>query len=1078
MKKVASLLIAVMLIGMMPFSAFAATGATGKYLDAAGAEQDIPEATAITSGTEELTPGWYTVSGKVNVNRAIKVYGDVNIVLMDDADLSVKGIRLETSDTSLTIYAQPAGTGKLTAVAGQDSAIPGIGSKYEDRCGNITINGGIITASGGYYGAGIGCGYYGSCGDITINGGYVTATSNYGAGIGSIFQGSCGNITINGGTVTATSNDYGAGIGSGYEGSCGDITINDGYVTATSNDGAGIGSGGGSDSSCGNITINDGYVTATGNYGADIGAGYGSACGTVTVAQEHDGVYAGHRCLNCKYIAAVEGQSCTGYPHPAFYYNCIDGKYYKAMPFTQDNFIGETENEAISAIKTGEILPHSDIFVDGGYHRCAVCGKIEEHSFDENGKCTCGIGNKGDADRLFALPNPDTGESVLLYAPEKPTELTAGGTYGGGWYILSGKKTINGRITFSKFNSKDDAETHLILADGADITVNGGIGTDYSTLTIYAQSAGQNMGRLTVENVADGYSGIGTYVTDMFCREITVNGGRITATGGKGGAGIGAAGRTIGHLIVINGGCIKAKSSENGPGFGTAYDSINYAPYCTYADIDGWSCVNIECVDAVQPTCTKAGHIAYYADLWSGRYYTDFSLAEDKLIGDGDALAAWLAEGGAGYAGDTLDHRDDDGNRFCDACGRECYYDYDASLKRMVLKALVPENTTVINKSADTLELTDGWYMVKGKVEIESGIAVKGNAHLVIADNSSLAVKKGILLAEGKTLAIYSQSFGSSMGVLTVTDVAENCAGIGTGPEIDCEGITINGCGISVIGGYGGAGIGSGLVGNCKNVTINCGTVNVKGGMGAAGIGGGFDGDCISVTVNGGYIETTGGKQIESGLSGGAGIGGGMYGEGGDVYVNGGTVRVFGYNNKTPAFGKAILEQGSAATLHVGEGVSAYLLNASLEKGDKFNTEPSGIVKTYSNYRILVESDIPNDIDDPVNPFNPGEHIHLGILQPGAAATENSAGYKDCYECSCGKFFEDAACTVEITDLDAWKAEGGNGYIAPLSGEKDTPTSPQTGDTSNMTLWIIMMALSSMGLCVCLIFGKRKRTVK
>ena len=37
------LLIAVMLIGMTSFSAFAADGATGKYHDAAGAEQDIPQ---------------------------------------------------------------------------------------------------------------------------------------------------------------------------------------------------------------------------------------------------------------------------------------------------------------------------------------------------------------------------------------------------------------------------------------------------------------------------------------------------------------------------------------------------------------------------------------------------------------------------------------------------------------------------------------------------------------------------------------------------------------------------------------------------------------------------------------------------------------------------------------------------------------------------------------------------------------------------------------------------------------------------------------------------------------------------
>ena len=58
---------------------------------------------------------------------------------------------------------------------------------------------------------------------------------------------------------------------------------------------------------------------------------------------------------------------------------------------------------------------------------------------------------------------------------------------------------------------------------------------------------------------------------------------------------------------------------------------------------------------------------------------------------------------------------------------------------------------------------------------------------------------------------------------------------------------------------------------------------------------------------------------------------------------------------------------------------------------------------------------------------------HSGELQKGVAATLENAGYKDYYKCSiCGKLFEDEACKVEITNLDAWKAEGGNGYIAKL----------------------------------------------
>lgn len=41
------------------------------------------------------------------------------------------------------------------------------------------------------------------------------------------------------------------------------------------------------------------------------------------------------------------------------------------------------------------------------------------------------------------------------------------------------------------------------------------------------------------------------------------------------------------------------------------------------------------------------------------------------------------------------------------------------------------------------------------------------------------------------------------------------------------------------------------------------------------------------------------------------------------------------------------------------------------------------------------------------------------------------AGRKDCYQCSCGKIYEDAEAKVIIEDFAAWRNEGGNGYIAP-----------------------------------------------
>ena len=53
--------------------------------------------------------------------------------------------------------------------------------------------------------------------------------------------------------------------------------------------------------------------------------------------------------------------------------------------------------------------------------------------------------------------------------------------------------------------------------------------------------------------------------------------------------------------------------------------------------------------------------------------------------------------------------------------------------------------------------------------------------------------------------------------------------------------------------------------------------------------------------------------------------------------------------------------------------------------------------------------------------FTPG-HIHEPELVKGTPATEDKPGTKSYYKCSCGKYFEDEECTIEITeDIDKWK---------------------------------------------------------
>ena len=104
------------------------------------------------------------------------------------------------------------GEGSLNATSNADAS--GIGGGWHMHCGNIVINGGNITATGGDYNAGIG----GGEGDIYYDDeeGEVEGYARY----------RCGSITINGGTVTATGGYSAAGIGGGYvNGTCGTITI-------------------------------------------------------------------------------------------------------------------------------------------------------------------------------------------------------------------------------------------------------------------------------------------------------------------------------------------------------------------------------------------------------------------------------------------------------------------------------------------------------------------------------------------------------------------------------------------------------------------------------------------------------------------------------------------------------------------------------------------------------------------------------------------------------------------------------------------------------------------------------------
>jgi len=127
-------------------------------------------------------------------------------------------------------------TGSLNAIGGGYGA--GIGKTNQSRAngGNITINGGTITAIGSADSTGIGACWNCSIGNITINGGTITANGDgSSAGIGAAYNTTCGDITITGGTITANGGSNGAhvaaGIGAAWVAPCGRINITGGTIT-------------------------------------------------------------------------------------------------------------------------------------------------------------------------------------------------------------------------------------------------------------------------------------------------------------------------------------------------------------------------------------------------------------------------------------------------------------------------------------------------------------------------------------------------------------------------------------------------------------------------------------------------------------------------------------------------------------------------------------------------------------------------------------------------------------------------------------------------------------------------------
>ena len=608
------------------------------------------------------------------------------------------GIQPGPEGTTLTIK----GTGSLYADC--CGCGPGIGSKaYYEKCGNISIEGGTITAIGGTDGqqgsVGIGAGWETSCGNITFKNCTVEARGGYhSAGIGksskynSPSNTQCGVISIEeGANITAYGGEKAAGIGGGSEFPGCETRIYAGsVVNHGGTDAAGI--GGGETGNSGDIVINGGEIYAYGNgYGVGIGAGEDG-----DVAADRSSISINGGTIHAEggedigraiggedeedYEANVLsfGPGLYVYFGPGLYVYTPLGSGFPDIPFYYSERNSNLQRCRIVDIKPCE-HPNQELSyarVDDYKHRfyCKWCGFMEEEHTGQFSCTKCNYegtpqtvhyyemvyneqnqkyeyqevatetfknslvlpAHKGTvpADRVFVKWTvgdvPDANDDGIVkedsyhlwpagqYISTVSTEINVKARYSSNTLDLSmvqsNQKLYDGMTVTGTLNTASypvkitiannatvtlsnvdisgvnnasykwagitcEGNATIILAEGTTNIVKG-FYEYYPGIFVPASSILTIDGEGSLNASSNGFgAGIGGGYYGDACGVININGGNITATGGRYAAGIGSSHRNSCSHILIYGGTINATGGKNAAGIGSGWGGTNQGDF-------------------------------------------------------------------------------------------------------------------------------------------------------------------------------------------------------------------------------------------------------------------------------------------------------------------------------------------------------------------------------------------------------------------------------------------------------------------------------------------------------------------
>ena len=450
----------------------------------------------------------------------------------------------------------------------------------------IVLSGGKVESAGKQYAAGIGCGTFGDGGTITVNGGIVTARGGYryGAGIGSgmgtsnlSFLG-IRRITIAGGEIRATGALLAAGIGGGRYSAAGDILIADGTVVATGGDGGGAGIGGGSFGGDGTVTINGGTVTATAGMSFAQGGERASVCGAGIGGG--NGRYLRSVIINGGDVTAVGGYLAAG----------IGGG--GSFAFAESLANGET----VASLETDEVfyapgtvtINGGTVRASGGEEGAGIGGGWGDYFPDR--QCASGSVYDLDTDSINGGTININGGNVTANGGRLGAGIGGGANAYGGTVTITGGTVwaAGGEAAAGIGGGKHGSGGTLLVTDGT-VTAIGG---DYG--------AGIGGGERP-SNWSSVYEGVPftLYSHRVHGGTVTISGGTVTANGGHKAAGIGGGRSGDGGNFTLTGGSLTVNSGDN-------YDDIEQLPQSIGHGVGGTDEGELNLIKGDAP-CLRAG---------------------------------------------------------------------------------------------------------------------------------------------------------------------------------------------------------------------------------------------------------------------------------------------------------------------------------------------------------------------------------------------------------------------------------------------------------------------------------------